>query len=464
MHPTLAHKLHCFIFSALFPTFLDYLCYWSWGYHAITNIWLILSRFLQTLSSRGPMRCSVEQFTYLLTYHQVMPSFLDFCYEFKTTENNLSVTKVRHEDYIGKYHNNPGIPHLKRSGSLIQHAFNILGLEEAESSNGYKWPIRHVTVYHSFDITTGKSLWIIVKGNDAIQKLLCSPNGGLSNELAGGETRTPTTAFRASLRVQLQLFEWCTLYWDDFITELERSAERLSAISAGSPIDKLIRRETESRESELTIQCANCLERKATESPRMTDPKLPGVISGITRVLSNLSRVTSFLTISSRRGDAEKAPQGVSGNVKVNGTGGDEPARPSITNTFLHKDLQRLHTLGTKADNALMIVKQNKRVLSEIRLKYLALGKSSGLGGFFDVQSCSGDLIDFDRQILTMEGDLDNHQTRLSTVSCRVEKDKALVCSARCSLKNGGRLTRVLKTFSLAEFCNTRVCGCRRIS
>lgn len=373
------------------------------------------------------MCCSVEQFTYLLTYHQVMPSFLDFCYEFKASENNLSVTKVRHEDFIGKYHSNPGIPHLRRSGSLIQHAFNVLGLEEPRTSDHYEWPVRHITVYHSFDLEEGKSLWILVKGNDAVQNLLFPPDGGLSNDLAGDEPRAPTSAFQASLRVQLQLLNWCTLYWDDYITELERNAAGLSAISAGSPIDQLIMRETKSWESKLTMQHSNRPQRRVTETSQMTEFKLSKVFTNITGVWGGLSRATSLLTFGSRGGGAETAAPSTSGNAKEQSMSDDRPATPCIKDMFQHENLQLLHTLAAKADNAVMLLKQNNKVLSEIRRKYLALGSSSGFCEYFDDQSCNDDLIDFDRQMQAMEGDLDNYQTRLSNFSRRMEKDMALV-------------------------------------
>lgn len=279
-------------------------------------------RFLHTSGSRGPLCCSAEQLTYLLSHHQVMPSFLDFCFKFNSREDPICTTLYRQEDFIGEQHVGQELMYLGRSGTRIQYAFNILGFDDEKTADGYDWTLRQTTVYHSFDLKLSKSFWIIVKGNGLMRERIMSsyPESPEANVKA---TNTPAEAFTASLRTHSLIFEWCTDLWSEYIDALEFRSKKLSAIVAHSPIDDLLQ--------------------------DMTARSAPGAgptdeIVAITRMVPNAS----------------------------------------FEKIFIFDELQKSHTLWSEVDKAYAILAQNRRVLVQIGNRYKTLMESTYFGGFLD--------------------------------------------------------------------------------
>ncbi|KAK2598084.1 hypothetical protein QQS21_005795 [Conoideocrella luteorostrata] len=378
--------------------------------------------FLKTLNSRERMCCTFEQLTYLLSYHQVMPLFLDFCFELRSRIEPISTTLFRQKDYIGKHYIEQGLDHLGRSGSRLQHAFNILGFDEEKSIGGseYSWPLRHITVYHSFDVKLGRSFWIIIKGNDIMRKRITSSTG---NQKANpSEINTPTGAFVASLRIHLLILEWCTNHWNDYIDSLYSKAREFSATVTHYPVTELARDIPTSlahSSSEITRHS-----RRATDISQGTGHASSTMTGIFARLSSGLLRMTSGFSAHAR----STTQQPLTG---ANFT--QRPAHPEkkmrdvkLEDIFTFTKLQRLHKLSSTVKKASMNIEQNKRILALIRGKYKALVESSSFKSLFNVKSCEAELMDFLDQIRNLEGDLQNFETRLRTLLWKLEKDEGL--------------------------------------
>lgn len=346
-----------------------------------------------------------------------MPSFLDFCFEFKHREDPISTTLYRQEDYIGKRHLTQELTHLGRSGTRIQHAFNILGFDESVASDGYTWPLRHITVYHSFDLKLGKAFWIIVKGNKLIrERITSSSSKSLQADLEA--TNTPTGDFVASLRTHLLILEWCSNLWSEYIDSLEFQSKKPSAMVTQSPVDELAK----------DIPAMLARERRSTMDNKVGNSRRDSNLSQLaSRITSAMPRFTrNWSSFSGRTSELD-----CSGQNPITAHG--QPTSPtkvrnvSLEDIFTFDELQNVHALCSEVDKGCMVIEQNKRVLVQIRKKYTALAESRDLKSVLDIASCEADMMAFLQEVERLEGDLDNYQARLRALLRKLGTDEALV-------------------------------------
>ncbi|KAK2616532.1 hypothetical protein QQS21_000575 [Conoideocrella luteorostrata] len=379
--------------------------------------------FLRTFNHRERMCCTFSQLTYLFSYHQVMPSFLDFCFELRSREDPLSTTLFRQEDYIGQRYVGTSLEHLGRSGTRLQHAFNILGFDE-KSSHDYNWPLRYITVYHSFDIKLGRSFWIIIKGDGAMKERITTSTRKSQKEDPCA-MKTPTGAFVASLRAHLLILEWCTHHWNDYIDYLDFRSKEPSAAVTLSPVSEIAKEFPDNwAQLRRASSIATGRSRRATGLSQHTGNGESSIMPKLlTRLSDGLSRMAPGLSAQARPPMQQSLP----------GAGSSQtPAQPEnerhvqLEDIFTFNKLQTLHKLSSEVDKANMIIEQNKRILVLMREKYKALSESDDFKSLFDFKSCEADFIDFLHQIRNLESDLENHQTRLRTLLRKLEKDEAL--------------------------------------
>lgn len=114
--------------------------------------------------------------TKILTYHQVMPVYIDFMSVFGvcTQERDLRFSGFREQSFMGE--NRPGlsIPGLRRSGKQFQLCYNLkcitLYMESKEEPGLNVWSIRQAAVHHQFDVVEGTTLWIVTMGSLELQQ------------------------------------------------------------------------------------------------------------------------------------------------------------------------------------------------------------------------------------------------------------------------------------------------------
>ena len=169
--------------------------------------------------------CSKKQMQYILTYLQVMPSFLDFVFPFGSPSGLAHFTGFRQHDTVLVPHDRRGaIPRLGRSGSSIGHSFLLHSPSVTGEPIG-KWSIRQSAIYHQFDVQTGQALWIVSRGDenlfDRLRRMAIQVDASLADDFIDS-----TTSFRSSLSVHQLFFEWSTESCRDNIGQLERDLEQ----------------------------------------------------------------------------------------------------------------------------------------------------------------------------------------------------------------------------------------------
>ena len=161
-----------------------------------------------------------------MTYHQVMPAYLDFMLVFgaQSDAKDLRFSGFREQIRLKTPPIAHSIPALGRSGRLYQLCYNLKGVQLKKQSNEDikldEWSIRQAAIYHQFDVEYGTTLWIVTKGGGDIldrYKELTGPNGRPEDRTFG----SLESCFRSSLSTHLLLSHWSTEEWRWYIRWLE---------------------------------------------------------------------------------------------------------------------------------------------------------------------------------------------------------------------------------------------------
>ncbi|CAO1606007.1 hypothetical protein XANCAGTX0491_009506 [Xanthoria calcicola] len=182
--------------------------------------------FLTGGNSRKPLKISRRMLTRILTYHQVMPSYLDFMFVFglSNSARELRFSGFRQQTSLPDRARNPAIPGMGRSGSSFQMCYNLKGVARIVPTNPAQWSIQQAAIHHQFDIEEGTALWIVTKGDleikDRVKAL--TGKGGRPEDRA---FESPAECLKSSLAVHLLLCHWSIEEWRWYIQHLEDAIE-----------------------------------------------------------------------------------------------------------------------------------------------------------------------------------------------------------------------------------------------
>lgn len=113
-----------------------------------------------TPSAERPLELTKEGLLRILSYHQVMPTFLDFLFaygsQYRKREARLSGFRI-HSTLFSKTISVDG---LGRSDKRFQMSYNIKSLIRFDRSKSLEDALWHVAVHHQFDARTWKQVWI----------------------------------------------------------------------------------------------------------------------------------------------------------------------------------------------------------------------------------------------------------------------------------------------------------------
>ena len=182
--------------------------------------------------SRSRLTVTKKVFTRILTYHQVMPAYIDFVSLFgsQSEPRDLRFSGFREQTFLSNPARGPAIPSIGRSGRQYQLCYNLKGVACLDQSLNVatidkEWSTRQLAIHHQFDVEIGTTLWIVTKGDLEIQKRI--------KEMTGKDGRpedkafdTPEECFRCSMRVHLLNAYWATEEWHSFIQWFEEIIDK----------------------------------------------------------------------------------------------------------------------------------------------------------------------------------------------------------------------------------------------
>ena len=165
----------------------------------------------------------------VLTYYQVMPSYLDFLLLFGSHRHSREKRFSGFRAEIMLCSRSLASDSLDRSGQYFQLCYNLKAITRQTKTGQLvpkdcSWSIRQGAIHHQLDVCKGTSLWIITRaGLDIKQRI-----GSMTGKNGRDEDRrfqTPEECLRSSLAVHLLLCYWSTENWRSYLQWLEESVE-----------------------------------------------------------------------------------------------------------------------------------------------------------------------------------------------------------------------------------------------
>ena len=185
--------------------------------------------FLYSDHSLAPLKITRKMLVRIMSYYQVMPSYLEFLLLFGTHRHSREkrFSAFRSECLLGVQ--NPELNILGRNGEQFQLCYNLKAVARWTETGQLiptdsHWSIRQGTVHHQFDVWKGNSLWIITRAGLDIKQRVESMTGK-SGRSEDREFQTPKQCLKSSLAVHLLLCHWSSENWRTYFQWLEDTVE-----------------------------------------------------------------------------------------------------------------------------------------------------------------------------------------------------------------------------------------------
>ena len=345
----------------------------------------------------------------VLTYHQVQPSFLDFLFPFGNQQyaQDFHFCGFKYEHRFLDVDKGLKIPELGWSGREFQFCYNLRSIEPSSSQPEWPWSIRQSALYHSFDVETGRTNWIIIKGDQLLKKRIQSATSsrGLSESSCFG---TVDGAFASTFAIHMIMCEWSGENWRWYINFLEEALQATTRPALSAMVDAFPS-SLVGEEPSLLAQCRNSNEEINLPSPMFRKPPaqayhLKGRPTSTYKTLSDDGLALQDLESETLQRHATKSRQ-----------------------DFSFGDLQRIQFIQEKVNETQLILKLNVDVLVELRQHYHFICESDGWPRELSMK-CKGDISRFEKRVIAVEKDLGMQQSRVETLLRLLADRMSLVC------------------------------------
>jgi hypothetical protein len=309
--------------------------------------------FVHAPHSRDRLRVTRDMMMLALTYHQVMPSFLDYLFSFGEQEfdQDFHFSGIHFESRLSAANRSLSVPQLCRSGREIQLCYSLRSVEPSKGQKSWPWSVRSTATYHSFDFESGRANWVMLKGSESMKKrIMAEMDPRQKPERLSLETLGST--FSYSLKTHLVSCYWAGENWRWYINYMEEAVQTITR-----------------------------------------------------RTLSlDVTKVQSIQTTMS-----EKQPV-------------------SQDDDFSWDDLQRIQYIEEKANETLLVMKLNTKVMTELKAQYISILESDDCPGALK-EGSQGEVTKFSNAIANIVNDLQVQQSRVETLLRLLSDRKALVGS-----------------------------------
>ncbi|KAH7305646.1 hypothetical protein BKA65DRAFT_520672 [Rhexocercosporidium sp. MPI-PUGE-AT-0058] len=308
--------------------------------------------FVHAPHSRERLKITKAMFLFTMTYHQVIPAFLDFVFPFGKQEycQDFQFSGFRSDDRLAVIDRGLELPQIGRSGRDIRMCYNLKSVEPSNGQKQWPWSIRQIAMYHSFDIETGKAFWLIVKGDQLMKKRIeAATSSRYSGKLQVLDAFA--TSFSSTLQNHLIIFDWCREHWRWYINFIEQELQKVTReallVDLDRDVNYIERTPCQLRASE-AISLPTCI------SPASVWEKAPW------RFISQLSHHPTGFFHSTQQASTPR-PSSSSANSEDS---------LETSEDFSFSDLQEVQSLEEKANEAGLVLESNINTLSEVRQHY----------------------------------------------------------------------------------------------
>ncbi|KAI1346722.1 hypothetical protein F5Y01DRAFT_308100 [Xylaria sp. FL0043] len=189
--------------------------------------------FLITDSALAPLEMTRDCLLRILTYHQVMPTYIDFLLVYGAQEEDRELRYHAFRTRTTFVNPEPGniIPDLNRSGRQHEICYNLKAVAPKDPTNNQlvrnRWRIRQSAVYHRLDLGTGSALWIIADPRKAVKTVIGEilPEGPVPKNF---HFDTFSESFESSLGTHLAIAQWASDEWRWHLQSLEETIDNIT--------------------------------------------------------------------------------------------------------------------------------------------------------------------------------------------------------------------------------------------
>jgi hypothetical protein len=277
----------------------------------------------------------------ILSYLQVLPAFVDHISSFGFREHNENCSMTGFQKAIRSLE----VPELGRSSLRTEHCFGLRAVERLPRHSHWPWAVRQCTVYHSFDVISAQSTWIVVKANRQLEKL--AREGMTAEKLPTNGQMPLTCSYKATFTMYELIAVWCGMNWQWYISFLENMLQEVSrpALTTRSTLP------SDLHLHDSTARAGNWGNRSPSGADTIK-PKEDHTQTGIS-LKGTYTRVRSMASTKSTKLPVIQPPE---------------------VDVFRHRtsfsDLPRLHHLEEMANQALDVLSNNGDVLEDIKQAY----------------------------------------------------------------------------------------------
>lgn len=372
---------------------------------------------MHTPSSRARLRATRKMLVTTTTYHQIMPSFLDFLFSFGAQHHakDFFFTAFRHDTRLGGLENKVAIPELGRSGRSLELCYSLRSVEPS-SHQEWPWSIRGTATHHAFDLETGRTSWLIVKGEGGVSMQerifaeTASPVGEMHNKFGNS-----SQAFSSAMSTHVLLCSWAVENWRWYINHME---EEVQAITRKTLSKNLTRPETEATPKLLFKRTTN------------------GVLVPAKKVLGSASPAPKSQLVAPMAQVTHKPPNpGFPGPPpplsSVAKPMNSDPFNPD--SEFSFEDLRRCEYIEEHANEALLVMNLNSQILSALVQHYTFVVESADCPHNLKA-NCITNFRRFMKRISDFSADTQTQKARVETLLRLLADRKALVGSYMLSM------------------------------
>lgn len=369
-----------------------------------------------------------------LTYMQSMPEFLDLLLPLgeRALAQDFYSDCFHQRTHLSDLTQTLAIPDRNWSRHNFQMCYSLKSVERSGTQSTWPWSIRHCGVHHSFDVLNVRSSWVIVKGNQLMEKRITSATRPRSPPEFSSYS-TIDRAFAAALASHLILIDWSGENWRWYVNFLE---ERFEEMTQGAL----------SIDADIPAQTMDIAENPTLFSRTNTQLSKPSImsVSFTPRVFSSSSRrtaTTPTLTemqplpalhyrIDARSGKRQPLPPGKS----IDTAGAAEaPERPTFQHDaygqrqFKFRHIQEIQDLEESANETVLVLKSNLNVCRQISRFYQSLIDNHELPGDVLEKKIGGDLIIFQRRVEEVLNQMNGQTMRVEAFLRLIADRKTLV-------------------------------------
>ncbi|KAF5641654.1 acriflavine sensitivity control ACR-2 [Fusarium sp. NRRL 52700] len=372
--------------------------------------------FLQAETSRAPLNCSRDSFSHIMSYYQVPPTFIEFVSAFGATHypTDYHMTGFEFDDTLGVHESNlVNISTLGRSGREHRIQYLLRSVERDFNDDGSRrWNIRQAAVYHSFDLVSGKALWINIKANGLLRDRIMEATGdpaildlGTQDDLA--------KSFAATLVIHLILLEWCDEDWRTCIRDCESKVRDILVKAQTSQVVQPHAFNTSARRA-LGSQRAQSTKLSESEKQQPLVPlgwgrKIRNFVKSLSRYKYRVTQDSDLLGTADNDDHLQKRQFENLKNL----------------DTFSFGELQHLHYMSEQLESYRLVMELNHQALRDIAERYQHLPSQRGFPESLK-ENCIEDILSFTRRVERIRKNLEIRMTQVNSLLTWLQDGKTL--------------------------------------